>query len=100
MHYDVVSAKYLDGYRLLLEFADGKSGVVDFQKYPRAGGVFRPLANLEFFKKFQINPDFGTVCWGDKIDVAPETLYAEATGSRAAMMVAETPAKYAVKRKR
>ncbi len=75
MHYSVISAKYLDSYRLELVFKDGKSGVVDFQKYIREGGVFARLADLNFFKQFSINPDFGVVCWGNEVDVAPETLY-------------------------
>ena len=94
MYYSVISAKYLDGYRLALDFADGKSGIVDFQKYISEGGVFARLADLNFFKRFSINPDFGVVCWGNEVDVAPETLYYEATGIPSAAMVAESPAKY------
>ncbi len=28
-----------------------------------------------------MNEELGTLTWGDEVDVAPETLYAEATGS-------------------
>ena len=94
MHYSVISAKYLDSYRLELVFKNGRSGVVDFQKCIREGGVFARLADLNFFKQFSINPDFGVVCWGNEVDVAPETLYYAATGIPSAAMVAESPAKY------
>ena len=35
---------------------------------------------MEFFRSFEINEELGTLTWGTEIDVAPETLYAEATG--------------------
>jgi len=28
-----------------------------------------------------VNKELGVLTWGDEVDVAPETLYAEATGS-------------------
>jgi hypothetical protein len=34
---------------------------------------------MEFFKRFRINEELGTLTWQDEIDIAPETLYAEAT---------------------
>ena len=98
MYWNVISAKYLDGYRLEVEFEDGQSGVVDFQKFIRKGGVFRRLADREFFKRFKINQDFGVLCWGGDLDIAPESLYEEAIGSRPAALVAESKAKYGRKR--
>lgn len=98
MHWNVTTAKYLDGYRLRVTFADGKSGIVDFQKYIQRGGVFRQLANLAFFKTFSINPDFGVLTWGESVDIAPETLYADATQQRSPAAVAESSAPYRSKR--
>jgi hypothetical protein len=54
MYWDIVSAKYLDGYRVKVAFADGKSGVVDFQKIICKGGVFSRLADVELFKQFHM----------------------------------------------
>ena len=32
---------------------------------------------MEYFKNFKVNPEMGTISWGDdEVDVAPETLYA------------------------
>lgn len=81
MLHDVVAASYVGEYRLRLTFDDGKSGVVDFAKYLSRGGVFSRFHNEDFFRSFVVNDDLGTVTWGDKVDVAPERLYSEATGA-------------------
>jgi hypothetical protein len=94
MHWTVVSAQHLDGYRLAVTFADGTSGVVDLARHVRAGGVFARLADVNTFKKFSINPDFGTICWGDDLDIAPETLYYEVAGAPSAAMLREAPPDY------
>lgn len=80
MYYDVTEAKYLEGYRLKIDFENGKSGMVDFQKYIEQGGIFAKLAEPEYFRKFSINLDLGVITWGNEVDIAPEVLYAEATG--------------------
>jgi hypothetical protein len=54
---------------------------VDFTKYLEKGGVFERFKDKNFFARFQINQELGTLSWQDEIDVAPESLYAEATGS-------------------
>jgi hypothetical protein len=76
---DVISAKYKGGYKIEVTFEDGATGVVDFSKYLREGGVFQKFRDIGFFKQFKINQELGVLTWGDEIDIAPETLYAEAT---------------------
>lgn len=78
---DVVSAIYKGGYRIEVTFEDGAKGIVDFSKYLSMGGVFVRFRDIEFFKDFKINQELGVLTWGDEIDIAPETLYAEATGT-------------------
>ena len=79
---DVVSAVYKVGYQIELTFEDGVSGTVDFAKYVHQGGVFEKFKDIEFFKNFSINRELGVLTWGDnEVDIAPETLYAEATNS-------------------
>jgi len=80
MYIDIISATYTGGYRIELTFENGKSGVVDFTKFIAKGGIFSRLSDLNFFKSFQVNHELGVITWDDKIDVAPETLYSEATG--------------------
>ncbi len=99
MNYDVVHAEYVDGYRLRLTFADGASGEVDFSRFIERGGVFSVLRDAAGFRTFAIDPVWNTITWrSGELDIAPETLYHEATGNwpeREPMMrVAETPPKY------
>ena len=78
---DVISARYKGGYKIEVTFEDGASGIIDFSKYLSRGGVFEKFKDIEFFKNFAIHEELGVLTWGDEIDIAPETLYAEATHS-------------------
>ena len=78
--YDVIKAEYKGGYKIAVVFENGKSGIVDFSDYPARGGVFARFADLDFFQSFSINQELGVLTWGNEIDIAPETLYAKATG--------------------
>ena len=62
-------------------FDDGKRGVVDFTKYIDQGGVFDRLRDVNLFRQFQINNELGVLTWEGDIDVAPETLYSDATNT-------------------
>jgi hypothetical protein len=68
------------GYRIELEFDDGERGVVDLTKYVEGGGVFEQIKDMEVFREFSVNEELGTLTWGNELDIAPETLYAEVTG--------------------
>ena len=80
MPFDVTDVTYVGDYRLEITFENGKSGIVDFQKFIAQGGVFARLEDLDFFKRFEMNRELGVISWGGEVDLAPETLYAEATG--------------------
>jgi hypothetical protein len=79
---DVISASYIDEYKIQVTFEDGVTGVIDFLKYLKKGGVFEKFRDIAFFKDFTINEELGILSWGNEIDIAPETLYAEATSSQ------------------
>jgi hypothetical protein len=81
MIHDVVSAVYRERYKIEVTFDDGKKGIIDFEKYLRRGGVFERFKDMDFFRSFTINQELGILTWQNEIDIAPETLYAEATGS-------------------
>jgi hypothetical protein len=81
MIHDVVSAIYRGGHKIEVTFDNGKKGVIDFVKYLRRGGVFERFKDKDFFQRFTINQELGILTWQDEVDIAPETLYAEATGS-------------------
>ena len=80
MNYDVIAVRYLEGYKLEIDFENGKRGIVDFHSYLKKGGVFNRFSDMQYFKQVQINKELGVLCWPDGVDVAPETLYSEATG--------------------
>ncbi len=80
MLHDVVAASYQGEYKIALEFDDGSRGVVDFSSYLQRGGVFEQFQDIEFFRGFRVDPELGTVTWRGQLDIAPETLYAAATG--------------------
>jgi hypothetical protein len=81
MIHDVVSAVHKGGYKIEVTFDDGKSGVVDLSPYIERGGIFERLRDQDFFRNFEVNEELGVLTWNGEIDIAPETLYAEATGS-------------------
>ena len=81
MIHDVVFARYKAEYKIEVRFDDGKRGTVDFSRYLDKGGVFDRFKDMTFFKNFKINEELGVLTWQDEIDIAPETLYAEATGT-------------------
>ena len=72
MFIEVIKAKYLDGYRLLLLFNYGEKRIVDLSNSLR-GSVYVPLKDINYFKQFSIK--FNTVEWENGADFAPEYLY-------------------------
>jgi hypothetical protein len=81
MIHDVVRAVYREGYKIEVTFDDGKKGVIDFTKYLRRGDVFKRFKDMDFFRSFVINRELGILTWQNEIDIAPETLYADAIGA-------------------
>ena len=98
MYWDITSAEYVSGYRIHVRFRDGKSGTVDLKPLVDRGGVFSALRDIEAFKAFTIHPEWHVLSWQDgRIDIAPETIYEEATGEAAIPRVAEGPGPYETK---
>jgi hypothetical protein len=70
----VLKARYLDSYRLYLEFNNGVKGSVNLEK-ALWGDVFSPLKqNIELFKTAHIDPVSKTVAWKNGADLASEYL--------------------------
>jgi len=73
--------QHIGDYRLELGFTDGLRKEVDFrERIVGRGGVFRPLAEVEFFKQVQLDPEAGTIVWPNGVDLCPDVLYSLATG--------------------
>ncbi len=69
---EVVNAKYIDEYKILVEFNNGEKKIVDLsQQFNRE--VFLPLKDKEYFKNFSIK--YNTIEWENGADFAPEYLY-------------------------
>jgi len=71
----VTRAEYVNQYRLELLFNDGVEGVVDLKDkvFTDHRNIFKPLQNIDFFKKFKQNR--WTIEWENGVDLAPEFLY-------------------------
>ena len=71
----IKEAKYVDGHRIWLRFADGAEGEVDLSP-ELVGEVFEPLKDQDFFKSFVLHSELKTVVWPNGADFAPEFLRA------------------------
>ena len=71
----VIEARYISGRTIWLRFADGAAGEVDLAAEIH-GEIFEPLRDLEYFRKFEVNHELGTVVWPNGADFAPEFLRA------------------------
>lgn len=73
----VKKVRYLCEYKLEILFSNGKTKIVDFANWIAEGGVyFKPLKNVEFFKKVQLDDCAYTICWPNGADFCPDVLYA------------------------
>ena len=73
--------RHLGNYRLESGFTDGIRNEVDFEeRVTGRGGVFHPLADVEFFKQVRLDSEAGTIVWPNGVDFCPDVLYSVATG--------------------
>jgi len=72
---EVISAKYIRDYQVLLKFNDGYEAIVDLEEtlLNEKRRIFKPLLGREYFKNFSIR--LNTICWDNEADFAPEFLY-------------------------
>jgi len=72
MFLEIIKAKYLNDFKILLDFNNGVSKTVDLANELN-GKVFEPLKNINYFKAFSIK--YNTIEWENGADFAPEYLY-------------------------
>lgn len=71
----VKQVKYIEAYKVWIQFDDGKAGVVDLRE-ELWGPMFEPLKELIAFQQLQVHPELETLCWPNGADFSPEFLYA------------------------
>ena len=71
----------LNDCRLMLEFDDGASGVVDIASRIPFEGVFARFRDAAYFRQVRIDAASGTICWPNGVDLDPVVLYSAATGT-------------------
>ncbi|MGR0482775.1 MAG: DUF2442 domain-containing protein [Candidatus Electronema sp. V4] len=67
----ITDAEYIKDYLIVVEFNDGLKKVIDLRN-ELDEGIFIPLQDREFFKKFHLSAN--TVEWENGADFAPEFL--------------------------
>jgi hypothetical protein len=58
MFFDIKKARYIDNYKIKLQFEDGSSGIADLSEYPNKNNVFRKFMDIEYFEGFRV--EYGT----------------------------------------
>ena len=71
----VIDARYVSDYKIHVIFNNGEERIADFSKWGLGRGMYKPLKDKEYFKKFFV--DGWTISWPNGADIAPETLYEE-----------------------
>ena len=71
----VIEARYVSGCTVWLRFSDGAEGEVDLSREIH-GEIFEPLCDIEYFRRFEVSRELGTLVWPNGADFAPEFLRA------------------------
>ncbi len=78
----ITQVRHIKNYELELTFSNGARGTVDLKdRIVGRGGVFAPLQAVEFFRQVRVDPEAGTLVWPNDVDLDPDVLYSEATGT-------------------
>lgn len=77
----VTGVKWLDAYRLQVEFSDGTSGAHDFSRMVSLSGpMIEPLRDVELFKKVFIR--LGVLTWPNGFDIDAIQLHRRMTEAK------------------
>ena len=69
---EVIKVEPLKDYKLLLTFNNNEKKIKNMKPYLDKG-VFKKLKNINFFNTVEIK--FGTISWGENIDMCADSLY-------------------------
>ncbi len=73
----IISVTALSGYRLRVEFDDGKAGEIELADR-LFGPAFEPLRDADQFNQVFVD-EFGAVAWPCGADLAPDAIYRRLT---------------------
>jgi len=74
----VKKATHFGEYKIKILFSDGKTKIIDFKDWIFEVGAsvyLKPLKDLEYFKKFDLDEPKYTICWPNGADFCPDVLY-------------------------
>ena len=74
--HSVLTAEPLEGYDVLVSFENGVRGIFNCE-YLINDPYWAKLKSPTFFR--QVRAECGTLCWPEDIDVAPESVWADAS---------------------
>lgn len=74
--HQVIAAEPLEDLRVLVSFENGVRGVFDCA-YLTKDPYWAKLKSPAFFR--QVKAEYGTLCWPEDIDVAPESVWEDAS---------------------
>ncbi len=78
----ISDVRHVRGYTLSLTFSNGEIAELDLESRIRnRGGVFTPLEDIDYFAQVTVDPEARTLVWPNGVDLDPDVLYSEATGT-------------------
>lgn len=78
----ITGVRHIRGYVLHLVFDNGEEADLDLKtRIVARGGVFTPLADITYFAQVAVDLEAGTLVWPNGVDLDPDVLYSEATGT-------------------
>lgn len=69
----IVACEPRPNYHVWIRFDDGLQGVVDLNHLV-GKGVFKAWESIDFFNQVRVDPELGTLAWGNNIDLDPYVL--------------------------
>lgn len=89
---DVIDFELLPDYQIKLTFANDEQRLFDMKPLLEMKPWSRLLGNTLYE---QVRIDYGTLVWGDSIDIAPETLYLDSVSLSDSLIDKQTRLDYA-----
>ena len=74
MHW-IKKVKYVKGYLLEITFDDNTIKIIDLKPFIGGKGIFKPLQDIDYFKKVKKDTFSNTICWDNGADICPDVLY-------------------------